>query len=73
MVVEGDIVRSRLLSGREAARLMGLPEEFKLPANYNETYHLLGDGVAVPVVEHLEKRLLKMVAEHLALPERIAA
>jgi DNA (cytosine-5)-methyltransferase 1 len=58
MTVEGDIVHSRLLSSREAARLMGLPEEFKLPENYNETYHLLGDGLAVPVIRHLADGLL---------------
>ncbi len=66
MAVEGDTVRSRLLSGREAARLMGLPEEFKLPVNYNETYHLLGDGLAVPVVKHLAEGLL---TTFLASPE----
>jgi DNA (cytosine-5)-methyltransferase 1 len=64
MVVEGKSVRSRLLSGREAARLMGLPDEFKLPRVYNETYHLLGDGLVVPVVNHLAQMLLaKFVAE----------
>ena len=31
--------QSRLLSPREAARLMGLPEEYVLPNNYNEAYH----------------------------------
>ena len=58
MVVEGDSVRTRLLSGREAARLMGLPDEYKLPANYNEAYHLLGDGLVVPVVRYLAENLL---------------
>jgi DNA (cytosine-5)-methyltransferase 1 len=31
IIVEGKKVRSRLLSPREAARLMGLPESYKLP------------------------------------------
>ena len=53
MLIEGKKVRSRLLSPREAARLMGLPEEYELPDNYNEAYHLAGDGVAVPVVRFL--------------------
>ena len=53
MVVDGDSVRSRLISSRETARLMGLPDEYKLPNNYNEAYHLTGDGVVVPVVRHL--------------------
>jgi DNA (cytosine-5)-methyltransferase 1 len=58
VMVQGESVRSRLLSGREAARLMGLPDEFRLPENYNETYHLLGDGLAVPTVRYLAGGLL---------------
>ncbi len=57
-LVEGASMRSRLLSTREAARLMGLPETYTLPQNYGEAYHLIGDGVAVPVVSWLEQRLL---------------
>lgn len=53
IVVEGEKVRSRLISARETARLMGLPDDYKLPDNYNEAYHLTGDGVVVPVVRHL--------------------
>jgi DNA (cytosine-5)-methyltransferase 1 len=63
VLVEGQSVRSRLLSGREAARLMGLPDEFKLPGVYNETYHLLGDGLAVPVVNHLARSMLDRLFE----------
>lgn len=57
-VVEGDHMRSRLLSTREAARLMGVPDDYHLPENYGEAYHLLGDGLAVPVVSWLERNLL---------------
>ncbi len=53
MIIEGSSVRSRLLSPREAARLMGLPDDYRLPDNYNEAYHLAGDGVVVPVVRFL--------------------
>jgi DNA (cytosine-5)-methyltransferase 1 len=59
MIVEGDMVRTRLLSPREAARLMGLPESYRLPENYNEAYHLAGDGVAVPVVRFLAAQILE--------------
>lgn len=58
LVVEGKHVRSRLLSPREAARLMGLDDSYILPDNYNAAYHLAGDGVVVPVVAHLSKHLL---------------
>jgi len=59
IIVERDRLRSRLLSPREAARLMGLPDQYILPKNYNDAYHLAGDGVAVPVVRHLAEHLLE--------------
>jgi DNA (cytosine-5)-methyltransferase 1 len=59
MIVEGKKVRTRLLAPREAARLMGLPDTYKLPANYNDAYHLAGDGVVVPVVRFLAAHLLE--------------
>ncbi len=58
MVVDGPNVKTRLISPREMARLMGLPEEYELPDRYNDAYHLLGDGVAVPVVAHLRAHVL---------------
>lgn len=63
MVIEGSRVRSRLLSPREAARLMGLPECYELPERYNEAYHLAGDGVVVPVVRFLAENLLEKLLE----------
>lgn len=62
ILVEGKRVRSRLLSPREAARLMGVPEDYPLPSNYNEAYHLFGDGLAVPAVGWLERHLLRPLA-----------
>lgn len=62
VVVQGRIIRSRLLSPREAARLMGVPEDYPLPPNYNEAYHLFGDGLAVPVVRWLSRHLLTQIA-----------
>lgn len=62
LVVEGKNVRSRLLSPREAARLMGVPEDYPIPGNYNEAYHLFGDGLAVPAVAWLSEHLLVPLA-----------
>ena len=64
MVVEGENVRSRLISSRETARLMGLPDDYKLPENYNEAYHLTGDGVVVPAVRHLAKHVFEPILVH---------
>jgi DNA (cytosine-5)-methyltransferase 1 len=61
IVVKGDDVRTRLLSSREAARLMGLPDDYKLPNSYNEAYHLIGDGVVVPVVRYLAESILEPI------------
>lgn len=64
IVIEGARTRTRLLSGREAARLMGLPEDYRLPARYGDAYHLLGDGVVAPVVRHLATHLLAPLVAH---------
>lgn len=59
LVIDGTKIRSRLISARETARLMGLPDDYKLPKNYNEAYHLTGDGVVVDVVRHLAQHVLE--------------
>ncbi|GLK76209.1 DNA (cytosine-5-)-methyltransferase [Methylopila jiangsuensis] len=59
LVIENGVVRSRLLSAREAARLMGLPDDYVLPAKYNDAYKLAGDGVAAPVVRFLAEQVLE--------------
>lgn len=73
LVVEGRKIRSRLLAPREAARLMGLPESYKLPSNYNEAYHLTGDGVAVPVVRYLAEHIFEPVLQVLGQTHKAVA
>ena len=73
VVVEGNKVRSRLISPRETARLMGLPDSYMLPPNYNEAYHLTGDGVAVPVVRHLAAHIFEPMLIRPREPARVAA
>lgn len=73
IVVDGKKVRSRLISTRETARLMGLPDDYKLPKNYNEAYHLTGDGVAVPVVRHLAHHIFEPLLGLAYAEERKAA
>lgn len=63
MTVNGSVIRSRLLSAREAARLMGLEDSYVLPSRYNDAYHLAGDGVVVPVVAHLAKHIFGVVVD----------
>jgi DNA (cytosine-5)-methyltransferase 1 len=59
LVAEDGRVRSRLLTPREAARLMGLPDSYVLPASANAGLHLAGDGVVVPVVRQLAAEIFE--------------
>ena len=59
LFIEGDNIRSRLLTPREAARLMGVPDEYPLPASQTAALHLIGDAVCVPVVRWLSQHLLR--------------
>ena len=63
LVIDDGSIRSRLLSPREAARLMGVPDSFWLPSKYNDAYRAIGDGVAVPVVRWLSDQLLVHLAQ----------
>jgi DNA (cytosine-5)-methyltransferase 1 len=69
LIIENGKIRSRLLSPREAARLMGLPDEYPLPSRYNDAYHVAGDGVAPPVVRHLAYGIIEpILAQQSAVP-----
>ncbi|MEK7265736.1 MAG: DNA cytosine methyltransferase [Pseudomonadota bacterium] len=52
-------IRSRLMTAREAARAMGLPEAYILPAGATAALKLVGDGVAPPVVSWLAGNVLE--------------
>jgi DNA (cytosine-5)-methyltransferase 1 len=64
IVVAGDTTRTRLMTPREAARLMGLPDSYALPPRATEAFHLVGDGVATPVVRFLSDNLLLPLVRH---------
>ena len=67
IIVENGMVRTRLLSPREAARLMGVPDSFWLPSAYNQAYEAMGDGVAVPTVAWLSEHLLLPMQQRCSL------
>jgi DNA (cytosine-5)-methyltransferase 1 len=72
LLVDGDSIRSRRLSPREAARLMGLPDKYELPPDYMDAMRLIGDGVAVPVVEYLVRHIIRPIIFG-AVPMELAA
>ena len=57
LIVEGEKIMSRLISPREAARLMGLPIPIAFRKAQTDAYHLIGDGVVAPVVRRLAEEL----------------
>jgi DNA (cytosine-5)-methyltransferase 1 len=63
ILVDRGKVRSRLMTVRECARLMGAPDTYKLPGSYNDGYRAMGDAVAVPVTRWLTRHLLAPLAD----------
>ncbi len=53
---------TRLLTVREAARLMGVPDTYRIPGGYNDGYSAMGDAVALPVTKYLSENLLYPLA-----------
>lgn len=56
-------LHARLLSPREAARLMGTPDSFVLPDTYNDGYKAMGDAVVMPVATFIGETFLTKLAE----------
>jgi len=72
LFVHNEEIRSRLISTRETARLMGLPDNYKLPAKYNDAYHLTGDGVVVPVVNYISQHVLEPILTNVKKSKKAA-
>jgi DNA (cytosine-5)-methyltransferase 1 len=70
VVAEDGAIRSRWLTPREGARLMGLQESYHLPKGDTAAFKVIGDGVAAPVVRALAMQVLEPL---LMEPQRIAA
>ena len=49
----------RKLSPREAGRLQGFPDDFKIVVSDTQAYKQFGNSVAVPVIKELAKEILK--------------
>jgi DNA (cytosine-5)-methyltransferase 1 len=59
VIAQAGSVRTRPLMPRESARLMGLPDTYKLPGRRDDALQLLGDGVSPPVVRFIAANLLE--------------
>jgi DNA (cytosine-5)-methyltransferase 1 len=70
LIADAGLVRSRWLTAREGARLMGLPDDYRLPSAQTAALQVVGDGVCVPAVRHLAQQLLEPM---LSRPQASAA
>jgi len=59
VVVENGKARTRPMTPRETARLMGLPDTYRLPTGTTAALKVTGDGVSAPVVSWLGEHLLE--------------
>ncbi len=57
-LVDGKI---RKLSPRECARIMGFPEDFKIPVSDAQAYKQFGNTVAIPVIKAISNQVLKLI------------
>jgi len=63
VVKQNNELHARLLSPREAARLMGAPDTFHLLGTYNDAYRAMGDAVALHVASFVGKSFLLPLAK----------
>lgn len=54
----------RRLTIREGLRLFGYPEWFEIPTKENEAFDLLGNTVAIPVVEFVASRIANSIVKN---------
>lgn len=51
----------RKLTPRECARIMGFPENFKIPVSDSQAYKQFGNSVAIPVIKNVGEEILKIL------------
>lgn len=62
--VKGGETGLRLLSELECKRIMGFPEDYKIPVSRTQMYRQFGNSVAVPVVHAISKQMVQYLKEN---------
>lgn len=62
ILIETGAETPRRLTPRECARLMGFPDDFRIPVSDTQAYKQFGNSVVVPVVETLARSIAKSLA-----------
>lgn len=61
ILIEQKNKNPRKLTPREAARLQGFPESFKIPVSDAQAYKQFGNSVAVPVIYAIARQMVKIL------------
>jgi DNA (cytosine-5)-methyltransferase 1 len=61
LVSRGEKKRPRRLTPRECARLMGFPDDFKIPVSDTQAYRQFGNSVVVPVMEEVARVMVPLL------------
>ena len=59
ILIEQEDKKPRKLTPREAARLQGFPDDFKITVSDTQFYKQMGNSVAVPVIREIAKNIFK--------------
>jgi len=63
LVSQGTKANPRRLTPREAARLMGFPDDFVIPVSDTRAYKQFGNSVVVPLFDHIAHYLMPFLIE----------
>jgi DNA (cytosine-5)-methyltransferase 1 len=61
ILIEQKNTNPRKLTPREAARLQGFPESFKIPVSDAQAYKQFGNSVAVPVIYAIARQMVRIL------------
>lgn len=61
LVSQGKRKRPRRLTPRECARLIGFPDNFKIPVSDTQAYRQFGNSVIVPVIQEMARIMVPHV------------
>lgn len=67
LIARGEGKNPRRLTPRECARLMGYPDDFKIPVSDTQAYRQFGNSVAVPVFLEVARLMKEHIHENIAI------
>jgi DNA (cytosine-5)-methyltransferase 1 len=69
ILIEQKDLNPRKLTPREAARLQGFPDDFKIPVSNTQAYRQFGNSVPVKVIEKIAEQMLVHLENNVAVKE----